>query len=422
MTNKEKLKTYLLLDKKKKPFLLDDDNNGKTIMLSGAWGAGKTYFWQNEIEPKLSEKLKEDNRACIYVSLYGKDNLESLKKEVFIKASSENDLLSKEVSTFGMDVISSIKDSDLQIGKVAKAVSNLNSYRKSNKGKNRLKDGGVICFDDFERKSKKIDLNDLFGFIFQLSIDMNCKVVIILNSDVFTGKEAEFFRNVKEKTVNKFFYFEPTIEELFKSIFKNKKYRVLKDCKENILNAIKETEELNARIYMQVLDNCLEWVKVKRNLDKNIVRVLVLTTINFILNHLVFKAELVEFDENYLQRSLDKFSSSYNGTPRNRHQPQMVKKLSIDIVDKNLDEYPDISKFIGDDYFIEDIIEQVIINIKKDEKEKHKDIYIDYVENNKNVIQSLNFLYFFKIHQGDNEIDETIFNEINYFVASGILI
>ena len=420
MTNKEKLQNYLI--EKENPFLLDDTNNGKTIMLSGAWGAGKTHFWQNEIEPKLSEKLKENNRACIYVSLYGKDNLESLKKEVFIKASSENDLLSKEVSTFGMDVISSIKDSDLKIGIVAKAVSNFNSYRKSNKGKNRLKDGGVICFDDFERKSKKVDLNDLFGFISQLAIDMNCKVVIILNSDVFIGKEAEIFRTVKEKTVNKFLYFDPTIEELFKSIYQNKNYDKLENYKSDILTAIKETKELNARIYIQVLDNCLEWLKADKELGKKIIRVLVLTTINFILNHLVFKVKLIDVDENYHQRILDDLSNSYNGTPRNRHQPKMVKELSINIVDKSLNEYPDISKFIGDDYFIEDIIEQVIINIKKDEKEKYKDIYIDYVENNKNVIRSLNFLYFFGIHQGDNEIDETIFNEINYFVASGILI
>ncbi len=84
--------------------------------------------------------------------------------------------------------------------------------------KSYLVDGGIICFDDFERKSKKIDLNDLFGFITQLSIDMNCKVVIILNSDVFSGEEAKVFSNVKEKTVNKFLKFNPSKEEFFKII------------------------------------------------------------------------------------------------------------------------------------------------------------------------------------------------------------
>ena len=50
------LKEYLINEDD--GFLLNPDNNSKTIMLSGAWGAGKTHFWQNEIEPILSEKLK----------------------------------------------------------------------------------------------------------------------------------------------------------------------------------------------------------------------------------------------------------------------------------------------------------------------------------------------------------------------------
>ncbi len=78
----------------------------------------------------------------------------------------------------------------------------------------------IVCFDDFERKSEKIDLNDLFGFITQLSIDMNCKVVIILNSDVFKGEEAKIFQNVKELTVNKFLKFNPSTQYLFNSIVK----------------------------------------------------------------------------------------------------------------------------------------------------------------------------------------------------------
>ncbi|CAA6815685.1 MAG: Unknown protein [uncultured Sulfurovum sp.] len=311
MSNTEELKKYLL--EKEGAFLLDENNNGKTIMLSGAWGAGKTHFWQNKItkedkdkfsseeyEEGLFSKLKEKNKACVYVSLYGKDSLDSLKKEIYIKASSETQLLSKEVSTFGFDALSSIKDSDLKIGQALKAIGSLKDKRKNDKGIKRLKDGGLICLDDFERKSNKINLNDLFGFISQLAIDMNCKIVIILNSDVFTGKEAEVFRNVKEKTVNKFFDFEPTIEELFQSISKDKKYDDLKkEYKGNILKAILETEELNARIYIQVLDNCLEWLKVKESLNDKIIRVLTLGTFNFVLNHMILDYQEIEFNGDY---------------------------------------------------------------------------------------------------------------------------
>lgn len=46
MANTQELRDYLI---DKDPFLLNNDNNGKTIMLSGAWGAGKTHFWQNRL-------------------------------------------------------------------------------------------------------------------------------------------------------------------------------------------------------------------------------------------------------------------------------------------------------------------------------------------------------------------------------------
>jgi len=98
MSNTEALKKYLIDESD--GFLLNDDNNGKTIMLSGAWGAGKTHFWQEDIlkgKQGLFEQLKD--KACVYISLYGKDSLESIKKEVLIKASldreKEDSLLSQ---------------------------------------------------------------------------------------------------------------------------------------------------------------------------------------------------------------------------------------------------------------------------------------------------------------------------------------
>ncbi len=309
VSNKKRLKQYLI--EGDNPFLLNENNNGKTIMLSGAWGAGKTHFWQNEIESILSEKLKREDKACVYVSLYGKDNLNTLKEEVYIKASLDNNIISSEVSTFGFDVLSSIKNSDLKIGSAVNAGANLLKSKKRNKGKNKIKDGGVICFDDFERKSNAISLNDLFGFISQLSLEMNCKVVIILNSGVFEGNEAEIFKQVKEKTINKFFYFKPTVDELFKSIYKDEKYTKLEKYKSAILDAIKETEELNARLYIQVLDNCLEWNDKKQNLDNNIVRVLVLTTINFVLNHMLLDyQEVIMLNRKVIGSSV---SSFYDG-------------------------------------------------------------------------------------------------------------
>jgi hypothetical protein len=117
MSNVTDLKEYLIgkeEDASNQGYLLNNDNNGKTIMLSGAWEAGKTHFWQNEIEPEISEALKKMNKSCVYVSLYGKDNIEVLKSEILQKSYSgikeENTKQTKAISAFGMGtkILSSI--------------------------------------------------------------------------------------------------------------------------------------------------------------------------------------------------------------------------------------------------------------------------------------------------------------------------
>ncbi len=313
MSNTETLKKYLL--EKDNAYLLDDNNNGKTIMLSGAWGSGKTHFWKEKIEQEqikikvhneeekqdkytpeeynrgLHSLLKNKNKACVYVSLYGKTSIESIELDVYMKAYQnivgDADAVSKTCSVFTNLGKNLGNIAHKGIGGAFSWLEDLVDKDKFNQAGEYLKDGSVICFDDFERKSKDIDLNDLFGFISQLALEYNSKVIIILNSEVFKDKEAEIFSRVKEKTISKFFYFNPSIEELFESISSDPKYDELNGYKSDILSAIKETKELNARIYTQVLDNCLEWLKEKNSINTKIIRVLVLSTFNFILNHII---------------------------------------------------------------------------------------------------------------------------------------
>jgi len=410
LTKTEILKQYLL--EKDNAYLLDDNNNGKTIMLSGAWGSGKTHFWQHEIEPELKNKLKD--KACVYVSLYGKDNLDSLKKEILINASSIDNLLSKEVSSFGFDVLSSIKDSDMKIGQLFKAFSDATDSGKSSQGIEQLKNGGIICFDDFERKSDKINLNDLFGFISQLSIDLKCKTIIILNSEVFKGKDAETFSNVKEKTISKFFYFAPSIEELFKSISNNPKYNKINNYKTYILSVIKETEELNARLYIQALDNCLEWLNVKKNIDSKIIRVLILSTFNFILHHVSLDYKNIIFNTNgiailrYTHIPLLEFIYQTYGYIHNA---------------TNKEEYCIKSNLISCETFIQDILRSITFSDKNGKSkftDKAQEEYLNWLMINKSNLCALlkygHSLYYV------SDVEESTYTEITTFITTGILL
>jgi len=391
MSNTETLKKYLLT--KENPYLLDDNNNGKTIMLSGKWGSGKTHFWQNEIEPKLKKE-----QIAIYISLYGKESINEIKFDIFKEAYNsqiKEDIISKSASLFH-SVAPSFGEKSLTEG-----FAKLNQESKTKKATEILKQGSIICFDDFERKSEKINLNDLFGFISQLSIDLNCKTVIILNSEVFRGKEAEIFSNVKEKTISKFFYFNPTIDELFKSISNNPKYDVLNENKKDILSVIKETKELNARIYTQVLDNCLEWIVVKKSLNNNNIRVLILGTFNFILNHIIFKYIIpIDTRNETVEYNYEEIIFA------NKKLNQYFYFVTKDALDKNFTHYAHPTIYMDEEKFIKFLIEH--------------EVSPDYIEKNKVRIKALwkygYYLYYVSY------VDETTYNEITNFIKTGILL
>jgi hypothetical protein len=434
MAKLKDLKEYLLGDGE---YLLKDDNNGKTVMLSGVWGSGKTYFWQSEIEPELSEKLREGNKACVYVSLYGKDNIEAIKNEILFKAyesiKDENQLAKRAISAFGFGsrlLSVSVGGIRANTAIVGDAVKGFFESKKIDEAESFLADGGVVCFDDFERKSKHVDLNDLFGFITQLSIDMNCKVVIILNSDVFEGEEANVFKNVKEKTVNKFFYFEPTIEELFISIYAgNEKYKVLDEHIDEILKAVKETKELNARIYIQVLDNCLEWLN-QYEYDKYQLRALVLITTNFIKNHFVFEYKFLGKDvERKLYRVLEKYYNDEGLFEISNYFVNIVPQLESCMSDKEFEEYIKGNRTIApvdSGCGCEEFLHQMRSFISKKEEDSNGKIKSDsYYERldkvfyeNKDIFYALNFYaYVLNVEYG---VDKEMFDAINRFVKIGI--
>lgn len=411
MANAEILKKYLVDENN--GYLLDNNNNGKVIMLSGKWGSGKTHFWQKQIQTVLENKDKKIPNH--YVSLYGKTSIQEIKNEIFLKvfesvdsyeviekgkalAKNTVDLISLFTKSVGID-LSKMTDKPFE------KLENVLDDKKLKKTIEYLNSGAIICFDDFERKSKDIDLNDLFGFITQLTLNFDCKVVIILNDDVFDGEEKKIFSNVKEKSVSKFLKYEPSIKELFETIFNSdKRYRVLDKHKEIILNTIEETEELNARIYIQVLDNLVEWIKNQDKSD-NVLRCLILVNINFILNHKIVITSTKE-NRNLVDGKRYK-SKSFN---IKEFEKETLYSELFEIIDKK--QYPK---------------ESIIENLVQNELEKHSEHYVQsIVENRKNFIKenriNIYAISFASIHNFDENVSSDQLIKINNFIETGILI
>ena len=407
-SNQKRLEEYLVGEN---GYLKSDISNGKVIMLSGKWGSGKTHFWQNEIATKeFKEKLNQKNSAYSYISLYGKSSIEEIENDIFgqiyFSAIGGENVATKTFSTFTKyskrygNLFSSFDFSKLADG--------LKEEDKDNKERvalERLKNNAILCFDDFERKSKDIDLNDLFGFITQLTLNFKCKVVIILNDDVFEGEEKDIFSNVKEKTVSKYLMYNPSIKDLFDSIFDNEQsYRILDEYRDLILKTIEKTEELNARIYIQILDNLLEWTKNTNNDQSKYIKYLIYTNINFILYHYMFKSELI-VEEN--KNSRITFDIDDNGL--------LYKDIRLSILKKTIYTKKNFIK----------IIKLEVNNNKLPYANANKSLLLTFIENNQTLIKSLHFMIALNMNNlpdSNNQAELETFQKINNFIETGILI
>ncbi|MCG3678482.1 KAP family NTPase [Aliarcobacter butzleri] len=405
MTNQERIEEYLI---RENGYLKSNISNHKIIMLSGKWGSGKTFFWKNKIIEELNKDKKIPNH---YISLYGKKSIEEIENEIFLKIFESVDSFesrekavklsknvvnllssfSSAVNFFGVNLDIS-KVSDKPFDKLEEILKN----KKLEKTVEYLNSGAIICFDDFERKSKDIDLNDLFGFITQLTLNFSCKVVIILNDDAFEESDKTIFSNVKEKSVSKYLKYEPTIKELFEIIFENESYKKLDEYKELILQTIQKADILNARIYIQILDNLVEWVSNDQNKDKNTLRSLILVNINFILYHTFLYSKYINnmYMNKYVYHIDTQISTNFGFL------------YSNDILRHN--------SFLHFKMELEDQIKR-----KKDSLDELIRTDLKFIEDNILLFKSIYFANKLDIGRG---IDDDTFTKINKFVETGIII
>jgi polynucleotide 5'-kinase involved in rRNA processing len=174
MSNTGKLREYLIGES---GYLFNEISKGKVIMLSGEWGSGKTHFW-NISDDSIKAKLDQKAKLNIYISLYGKSSLQEIENEVFTKAyykskgrdDNRKDAIEKLSSTFSK--LSSYVDevSPIKITPLIDYLGELKEDSQKNRAEELMKEGLIIAFDDFERKSTLVNLNDLFGFITNLTI------------------------------------------------------------------------------------------------------------------------------------------------------------------------------------------------------------------------------------------------------------
>ena len=155
---------------------LIDEESSFAIALTGEWGIGKTQFWKSFYEE--NHKNLGVNKYS-YVSLFGIDSIEALKFEIALsthETTQKKDYLSglKGIFKKSLEAIDLPKlegtgvTLSLSKGMISSAMSSLIGDT-------------LICIDDIERLSENLDIKDVMGLVNHLSLEKNCKVLVILH-------------------------------------------------------------------------------------------------------------------------------------------------------------------------------------------------------------------------------------------------
>ena len=179
--------------------LIKKDTSPKVVAIKGEWGSGKSTFWRNLVKDEIG------NQA--YISLYGLNSIRDIENSILLQISNRQSFhkfFKKHLDPFYELKIKGISPKLILSIIEPKDFANI-----------------VVCLDDFERLSKKISVNELFGFISDLKENKKCRVVMILNEEKISLENKENFDIQKEKVIDYELFFKTSISEIENNIIKN---------------------------------------------------------------------------------------------------------------------------------------------------------------------------------------------------------
>lgn len=352
-----------------------NDKEKICIFIDGQWGIGKTFAL------KEFQEVNKDKYDVKYISVFGKDNLKSIEKELVMQMMS---IFNLKKGTFDKPNIKIFGNIIKKISQVASGVdlnlSNLidNIPIESISGDDNI----VICIDDLERKSKNIDLKDLLGLIERTSSKFN--VILIGSSINFNINDKNDFLNFKEKVIDFSFLIDELSNDTLVKIIDDKITIVDSKHKEKIIETFKKSR-INNDIPLNNLRIFKKYIDLIQRLNLEINRLFNQKEFNLdeqligLCNYITYK--------NYLEHNL---KNSKNDITLNYYKEEIKKVIESISRYEEYDEkvimeyYEDYSEINGD-------IRKLRISYKLS-KEK----IINILQKIENQITEENLTYFIK--------------------------
>ena len=201
-----------------KDYLTRETNNA--LLITGKWGVGKTYFFNNILSQEIKKTSIKGDASSTYtpirVSLFGVTNIDDIERRIIVALFPLLNTLKKwgEKTLIFLSSIPKIKDY-IPVELINELKNTDNNSDVIISKANAL----VICFDDLERVSKDFHIENLIGYVNNLSENYDFKVILIGNTDKI---ENSNFKEIKEKLIGVEIEFDNDIKLVFDNIVKSK--------------------------------------------------------------------------------------------------------------------------------------------------------------------------------------------------------
>ena len=191
---------------------LVEDKTHSAIMLTGAWGTGKSYYIQNELVPFLKE---EHEKECVTVSLYGIKSTAEISRSIYIELRAKTLSAKGEAAVAGKLIAKTIVRGvvsrfGIDFSKENDTMQELyESINLSNK---------LVILEDIERS--QIEVIELLGYVNSLVEQDNVKVLYVIQNEEKYILREQFAKSLDvERLAEMFFKSNPQQKDCIRGAF-----------------------------------------------------------------------------------------------------------------------------------------------------------------------------------------------------------
>lgn len=199
-------------------YYLTSDTN-YALMITGEWGVGKTYYFKNTLKKQIVETktFNDDSKKYkpLLVSLFGLKSVEEIQTEIFL---SLYPILKNKTIKLGASIGKSLIKGIMHLKNLGEYYDYVSDVEVDKADWIKFSEL-VICFDDLERLSENLNIEEFIGYVNSLVENENVKVLIIANENKIEGQN---YFALKEKVVGNSIEFIPNISQSFDSLIEIK--------------------------------------------------------------------------------------------------------------------------------------------------------------------------------------------------------